>query len=92
MILRRDWDQFREQFPELAETVKTLGASIYEMGAMEGGSSKELKELCSILAEASSEARHLLGISTPLESPLVLRSVFTLGAQMLFNLEQGRSC
>jgi hypothetical protein len=79
MILRRDWEQFREQFPELAEMVKSLGTSLYDMGVEQAQTSEEL------------EALTLLGCSVPLERSLVLRSVFSLGAQMLFDLEEGRS-
>lgn len=92
MILQRDWDQFREQFPELAEKVKSLGASIYEMGVEKGRSSQEFQELCSTLATAPAEALKLLGCTVPFEELMVLRSVITLGAQTLYNLEEGRAC
>ncbi len=91
MILRRDWEQFREQFPELADTVKRLGTSLYDMGAVPAQTSKELDALCGTLSAAPPEALHLLGCSVPLERSSILRSVFSLGAQMLFDLEEGRS-
>jgi hypothetical protein len=92
MPIQRDWDQFREQFPELAETVKSNGARIYDMGATQGAGSDEYTHLFNALQDAPTEALSLLGLARPLDSSQVLRAVFSLGAEMLFNLEQGRSC
>jgi dihydropteroate synthase len=61
------------------------------MGVEQAQTSEELNALCSTLSGAPKEALTLLGCSVPLERSLVLRSVFSLGAQMLFDLEEGRS-
>lgn len=92
MAVKGDWEQFREQFPELVEMVKSNGARIYDMGVTQGAESQELKDLIATLQDAPTEALTLLGLVRPLDSAQMLRAVFSLGGEMLFNLEQGRPC
>lgn len=89
MPTQRDWDQFREQFPELAAELKTLGAQIYDMGATKGISSKELDTLFVLLSSAPKEALELLSIPPLVDRPQLLVAIFPWMATLLSNLEQG---
>lgn len=92
MSLYRNWDQFRSQFPELAQTVKQLGAKLYQLGVEQSMGSEELATLSKSLDKAPEEAVRLLGLVPPLNNSQLLHTVFSLGGKMLFSLEAGKEC
>ena len=92
MSLYRNWDHFRFQFPELAQSVKKLGATLYQLGVEQSMGSEELAMLSECLHNAPVEAVRLLGLVQPLSNTQLLHTVFSLGGKMLFSLEAGKEC
>lgn len=84
-----DWLILRGEFPEQAQKIKDLGSELYELGAEGAMNDERLTKLHRLVLELPYGAIKRIGLKKNPSREEVLKTVFQLGAHLIFKLERG---
>ncbi len=90
---KESWHEFRLRHPAIADKILLLGTALYERGAEAARSSREIKELSSLINEAPQGVRTMLGFPEHrVSETTLLTAIFVSGSSLLLDYVRFGSC